>query len=64
VKDVEEAFHAQMCEAAEEQCGKGDAEACEILVLAQGWRTKSKSEVRKKVDIPVIPKIPEVVPQK
>jgi hypothetical protein len=28
VKDVEEAFHAQMCEAAEEQCGKGDTEAC------------------------------------
>jgi len=28
VKDVEEAFHARMCEAAEEQCGEGDAEAC------------------------------------
>jgi len=28
VKDIEGAFHAQMYEAAEEQCGKGDAEAC------------------------------------
>ncbi|MCK4997668.1 hypothetical protein KAS08_05165 [Candidatus Pacearchaeota archaeon] len=28
VKDVEEAFHAQMCKAAEEQCGMGDAKAC------------------------------------
>ena len=28
VKDVEEAFHGQMCEEAEQQCGKGDAEAC------------------------------------
>lgn len=28
VKDIEEAFHAQICEAAEEQCGKGDSEAC------------------------------------
>ncbi len=27
-KDVEEAFHARMCEAAEEQCGNGDAQAC------------------------------------
>jgi hypothetical protein len=36
----------------------------EILVLSQGWRTKSRPEVRKKVDVPVIPKIPEVVPEK
>lgn len=27
-KDIEKAFHAQMYEAAEEQCGKGDVEAC------------------------------------
>jgi hypothetical protein len=35
----------------------------EILVLAQEW-TKSNNEVRKKVDIPVITKIPEVIPKK
>ncbi|HUW68552.1 MAG TPA: hypothetical protein VMW20_11025, partial [Candidatus Nanoarchaeia archaeon] len=28
LKDIEEAFHAHMCEAAEEQCGKGDTKAC------------------------------------
>jgi len=36
----------------------------EILVLAQGWRTKSRPEVKKRIDVPVIPKIPEVVPEK
>gem|GEM_PF-1362690 len=174
VKDVEEAFHGQMCEGAEEQCGKGDAEACrtacedcgieevcapaekrpavtwrnfpdhksetkavkealkkagidaevkhgsetawgwleinigdprlrnglrqghfgsqytdeervlhdtvlkiakditgrrgdykgEIRVLSQGWRTKSRPEVKKRIDVPVIPKVSEVVPDK
>ena len=28
VKDIKEVFHAHMCLAAEEQCGKSDAEAC------------------------------------
>jgi hypothetical protein len=33
-------------------------------VLSQEWRTKSIPEVNKKIDFPVIPKIPEVVPDK
>jgi hypothetical protein len=38
VKDVEESFHAQICETAEEQCGKGDAEACRTAWRIAGLR--------------------------
>ena len=35
-KDVEEAFHARMCETAEEQGGMGDAQACRREVRIAG----------------------------
>lgn len=62
--DEELALHDKVLKIAKEVTGRAWDYNGEILVLAQEWRTKSKSEVRKKVDIPVIPKIPEVVPEK
>ena len=62
--DEERALHDRVLKIAKDITGRRGDYNGEILVLAQGWRTKSKPEVKKRIDIPVIPKIPEVIPEK
>jgi hypothetical protein len=62
--DEELALHDKVLKIAKDITGRRGDYNGETLVLAQGWRTKSKPEVKKRIDVPVIPKIPEVVPDK
>jgi len=61
--DEERALHDTVLKIAKEVSGRRGDYNGEILVLAQGWRTKSRPEVKKSIDVPAIPKIPEVVPE-
>jgi len=62
--DEERALHDTVLKIAKEVTGRHGDYNGEILVLAQGWRTKSRPEVKKRIDAPVIPKVPEVIPEK
>ncbi|MBC2697198.1 MAG: hypothetical protein HF976_10260 [ANME-2 cluster archaeon] len=62
--DEELTLYDKVMKIAKEVTGRQGDYNGEILVLAQGWRTKSRPEVKKKIDVPVIQKIPEVVPEK
>ena len=62
--DEELALHDTVLKIAKEVTGRRGDYNGEILVLAQGWRTKSKNEVKKIIDIPAIPTTLEVVPEK
>jgi hypothetical protein len=62
--DEELALHNDVLKIAKEVTGRHGDYNGEILVLSQGWRTKSRPEVKKRIDVPVIPKIPEVIPEK
>ena len=62
--EEELALHDTVLKIAKDITGRRGDYNGEILVLAQGWRTKSRPEVKKKIDFPVIPNIPKVVPEK
>ena len=62
--DEERALHDTVLKIAKEVSGRRGDYNGEILVLAQGWRTKSRPEVKKRIEVLVIPKIPEMVPDK
>jgi hypothetical protein len=57
--DEDLALHDRVFKNAKDIKGRCGDYNGEILVLAQGWRTKSKNEIRKKVDVPFIPKFPK-----
>jgi len=62
--DEERLLHDTVLKIAKEVTGRRGDYNGEILVLSQGWRTKSRPEVKKRIDVLVIPKISEAVPEK
>ncbi|MCL7414898.1 MAG: hypothetical protein M8349_02395, partial [ANME-2 cluster archaeon] len=62
--DKERVLHDTVLKIVKEVTGRRGDYNGEILVLSQGWRTKSKNEVRKNRDVSNISKIPEEVPVK
>ncbi|MDW7775593.1 MAG: hypothetical protein SCH39_04540 [Methanosarcinales archaeon] len=62
--DEERVLHDTVLKIAKEVTGRRGDYNGEILVLAQRWRTKSRIEVKKRIEVPVIPKVPEAVPEK
>lgn len=62
--DEERVLHDTVLKIAKDITSRRGDYNCEILELLQGWRTKSRTEVKKMIDIPVIPKLPEVIPKK
>jgi hypothetical protein len=62
--DEERVLHDKVLKIAKDITGRHGDYNSEILVLSQGWRTKSRPEVKRRIDVPVIPKIPEVFPEK
>lgn len=65
-RDIEEVFHAEMCESAIEECGKGDATACKVACEDCGVTDDciSVPDIRIAQKIADIAGVPVAVPQK